>query len=56
MMKEKVWTSSLNELDEVRAGFDFEKTIKFYDATLRDGEQAVGVVFTPDDKYASVID
>ena len=51
-MKEKVWTSSLNELDEVRAGFDFEKTIKFYDTTLRDGEQAVGVVFTPDDKYA----
>ena len=50
-MKDKIWTSDLNSRDEVRSGFDHGKAINFYDTTLRDGEQAVGVVFTPDEKF-----
>ena len=49
---EKIWTSSLNDRDEVQGGFDRSKTIRFYDTTLRDGEQTVGVCFSPDEKYA----
>ena len=50
--KEQVWTSELNLLDSVQQGFPRDKTIRFYDTTLRDGEQSVGVCFTPDEKYA----
>lgn len=49
---DKIWTSSLNDLDVVQSGFDRSKTIRFYDTTLRDGEQTVGVCFSPDEKYA----
>lgn len=50
-MKEKIWTSDLNSLDATRGAFDRTRKVRFYDTTLRDGEQAVGVVFDPDEKY-----
>jgi isopropylmalate/homocitrate/citramalate synthase len=46
------WLSQHNSLPEVQDGFDRTKTIRFYDTTLRDGEQSVGVAFNPDDKFA----
>ncbi len=46
----KVWTSELNSRPDVRADFDRARTIRFYDTTLRDGEQTVGVVFSPQQK------
>jgi isopropylmalate/homocitrate/citramalate synthase len=49
--KEQIWTSKLNDLDSVQSGFDHNKTIRFYDTTLRDGEQSVGVCFTPEEKF-----
>jgi isopropylmalate/homocitrate/citramalate synthase len=39
-----IWAGSLNRPHEIDA------QVGFYDTTLRDGEQTVGVVLTPDDK------
>ena len=46
----KVWTSELNSRPDVRPNFDRTRTIRFYDTTLRDGEQTVGVIFSPQQK------
>jgi len=48
---DQVWTTPLNEMDSVQKGFDRSKTIRFYDTTLRDGEQSTGVCFSANDKF-----
>jgi len=48
--KNGIWVSELNRLPEVRNRFDATRTVQFYDTTLRDGEQSVGVVLTPQQK------
>ncbi len=45
-----IWISELNNRAEVRKLFDSGRPIEFYDTTLRDGEQSVGVVLTPQQK------
>jgi isopropylmalate/homocitrate/citramalate synthase len=45
----KVWVSQLNSRPEVRSAFS-GKSVRFYDTTLRDGEQTVGVVLSPRQK------
>lgn len=45
----KIWVSELNARPEVRAAFP-RSTVRFYDTTLRDGEQTVGVVLSPQQK------
>ncbi len=50
--EDQVWTTPLNDLDSVQQGFDHGKTVRFYDTTLRDGEQTTGIVFSADDKVA----
>ena len=44
-----IWTGWINQ-DLVREGQDSGRTIGIYDTTLRDGEQTVGVVLSPDEK------
>ena len=50
--KSKVWVSELNARPEVRSGFRVAAPVRFYDTTLRDGEQTVGVVLDPQQKLA----
>ena len=45
-----IWVSELNRRPEVRRAFDSGRAVRFYDTTLRDGEQSVGVVLTPQQK------
>lgn len=42
-----IWISELNRRPEVRKDFARRHAVKFYDTTLRDGEQSVGVVLMP---------
>jgi isopropylmalate/homocitrate/citramalate synthase len=46
----KVWTSELNSRPDIRPPFDRTRAVRFYDTTLRDGEQTVGVIFSPQQK------
>src|SRR5208283_5910727 len=46
----KVWAGEPNTRPEVRGNFDRSRPVRFYDTTLRDGEQTVGVVFSPQQK------
>jgi isopropylmalate/homocitrate/citramalate synthase len=45
-----IWISELNRRPEVRKDFAQKLAVKFYDTTLRDGEQSVGVVLMPEQK------
>ncbi len=47
---ERWWTSPYNFTEETRDRMRLPKRVTFHDATLRDGEQTPGVVFTPADK------
>jgi isopropylmalate/homocitrate/citramalate synthase len=49
MSNSKIWVSELNARPEVRSPFP-HTTVHFYDTTLRDGEQTVGVVLSPQQK------
>jgi len=46
----KIWTSELNRQPGIRPAFAYGGPVHFYDTTLRDGEQTVGVVLTPQQK------
>jgi isopropylmalate/homocitrate/citramalate synthase len=49
-MQKGIWISDLNLRSDVRRAFATTQPVKFYDTTLRDGEQSVGVVLTPQQK------
>ena len=46
------WVSPYNCIDEVTSTFDLPQNVQIHDATLRDGEQTPGVVFSVRDKIA----
>jgi isopropylmalate/homocitrate/citramalate synthase len=48
-MSSKIWVSEHNARPEIRSAFP-RTTVRFYDTTLRDGEQTVGVVLSPQQK------
>lgn len=48
----KWWVSPYNYVPEVRDSLDLPPKVEIHDATLRDGEQTPGVVYTIDDKIA----
>jgi isopropylmalate/homocitrate/citramalate synthase len=46
----KIWVSELNARPEIHSAFSRSAPVRFYDTTLRDGEQTVGVVLDPRQK------
>lgn len=46
----QIWVSNLNARGEFPAGARGSAPVRFYDTTLRDGEQTVGVVLSPQQK------
>jgi len=46
----KWWVSPYNFKADVRSGLELPEKVEIHDATLRDGEQTPGVVFSIDDK------
>src|ERR1700739_2494536 len=46
------WVSPYNFLPEVRGKFNLPEHVIIHDATLRDGEQTPGVIFSVADKVA----
>ncbi|MGH9804410.1 MAG: LeuA family protein [Candidatus Acidiferrales bacterium] len=48
--KDGIWVSELNARPEIRSRFRRAGPVRFYDTTLRDGEQTVGVVLSPQQK------
>jgi homocitrate synthase NifV len=47
--RSKIWVSELNARPDIRNRFP-RSTVHFYDTTLRDGEQTVGVILSPQQK------
>ena len=47
---DQIWVSELNSHGEFPAGARGSAPVRFYDTTLRDGEQTVGVVLSPQQK------
>jgi isopropylmalate/homocitrate/citramalate synthase len=45
----QVWVSEFNKRTEIQSAFP-SSTVRFYDTTLRDGEQTVGVILSPQQK------
>jgi isopropylmalate/homocitrate/citramalate synthase len=48
---DQIWTSYLNDDEQIQGGFARTEPVHFYDTTLRDGEQTIGVVFPPQEKF-----
>lgn len=47
-----IWVSELNSRSEICSRFPTTGPVRFYDTTLRDGEQTVGVVLDPQQKLS----
>jgi isopropylmalate/homocitrate/citramalate synthase len=48
--EDKFWVSPYNFVEDVRKNLDLPAKVEIHDATLRDGEQTPGVVFSVQDK------
>jgi methanogen homocitrate synthase len=51
-LENKWWVSPYNVLPAVRSTYNLPKRVEIHDATLRDGEQTPGVVYSVADKIA----